>query len=567
MNAKLIVSLLLFSQLSFAGCYEDVLNIIIQGNSFQAKVAKKAFSTKIAKSFLGFSELETKLELFRNRYQGQGNFWRNAMEFQSNSVDISEASLKNIPKEGPAIIVANHPFGFADGIVVNYIVENLVGRNDVMTIGNDLLVQIFPEIDSKIYAVDILSPRSEEVFKKNKEIVEQAKEHLRNGGALVIFPAGEISYLADNANIGPKTALKNLNTYDKKWKSTVVNLMKETGSPIVPMHVDGSNSKAFHRLGKINPVLRTVRIVKEYLELQGEVISVRAGSLIEAKDFPADMNDKEIAEALRQKTFIAGGSRAAEVDSVKVALERQEKELARQKKLAEIIDQPVGFKESLSEAIKTGKLTSLVEDEDFEVFVASGSDIEGDILDELGRLREITFRGVKEGSGKNKDVDQFDTYYHHLIAVHKKTNEIVGAYRMGLIDKILESFGEKGVYTSLFFGQKKEFYDQVPGKFIEMGRSIVIPEMQGTKALDILWQGFFTFIKNNPEYMNFIGPVSISGGYSELSKKLIYEYFMKNFKSEHAENFLKHTVNENPYRGSAINDAVTSLNALEKQDS
>ncbi|EQC50339.1 acyltransferase [Bacteriovorax sp. BSW11_IV] len=564
MNAKLLIALLLASKLTFAGCYEDVLNIVIQGNSIQARIAKKTFSTKIAKSFLGFSELEKKLDVFRSRYHGTENFWKNAMDFQNNSIDISESSLKNIPKEGPAIIVSNHPYGFADGIAVNYILENLVGRDDVMTIGNDLLVQIFPEISSKIYAVDILSPRSVEVIQKNKDIIEKAKEHVRNGGALVIFPAGEISHLADTANIGSKEALKNLNTFDKKWKSTVVTMMKETNSPIIPLHVDGSNSKAFHKLGKINPMLRTVRIVKEYLALQGEVIKVRAGEKVLLEDLPKDLNDKELAEALRQKTFLAGGSRAAEVDSLKVSLERQAKEANRSKKLADIIEQPQTIKESLNDAISSGKLKSILENEKFQIYVGEGSDLEGDILDELGRLRETTFRSVQEGSGKAKDIDKYDLYYHHLIAVDKETNEIVGAYRMGLLDKIVEKHGAEGVYSSLFFGQKKEFYDQVEGKFIEMGRSFVIPEMQSTKALDSLWQGFFTYLKDHPQYMNFIGPVSISGAYSELSKKLIYEFFMKNFKAEKTDEFLKHIVNENPFNGSTINDAVTSLKALEE---
>lgn len=160
-------------------------------------------------------------------------------------------------------------------------------------------------------------------------------------------------------------------------------------------------------------------------------------------------------------------------------------------------------------------------------------------LQEIGRLRELTFRSVGEGTGKELDLDEYDLYYEQLIIWDKEARRIVGGYRMGRGDKIFSDYGAQGFYVSSLFKIKKGFYSIFP-QALELGRSYIIQEYQKKRLpLFLLWQGILSFLLKNPKYRYLYGPVSISKYYSDISKSLIIYFVREHFFDHRLARFLK----------------------------
>ena len=146
------------------------------------------------------------------------------------------------------------------------------------------------------------------------------------------------------------------------------------------------------------------------------------------------------------------------------------------------------------------------------------------ILTELGRLRELAFRAVKEGSGKPLDLESYDSYYDHLFIWDREKLRIVGAYRLGGTDRILPEHGRSGLYTSSLFRIKRGLLDQIDPA-IELGRSFVrLEEQKSFAPLMLLWRGISLYVCRYPRYRYLFGPVSISAAYSSMSKRLLMRF-------------------------------------------
>jgi putative hemolysin len=171
------------------------------------------------------------------------------------------------------------------------------------------------------------------------------------------------------------------------------------------------------------------------------------------------------------------------------------------------------------------------EQKGMRVYRATGEEIPNVLL-ELGRLREETFRTVGEGSGLDRDIDQFDPYYDHFVAWDKGKQEVTGAYRIGRVDEILKKHGPKGLYTCNLFHFDELLETDFREGTLEAGRSFVRPEYQRGLSLLVIWMAFARFIMANPHYKNMMGPVSISNEFQENSKTLMISYLMKNFPHE-----------------------------------
>jgi len=161
---------------------------------------------------------------------------------------------------------------------------------------------------------------------------------------------------------------------------------------------------------------------------------------------------------------------------------------------------------------------------DFDVYLANADAIPN-ILLEIGRLREITFRAVGEGTGRERDLDRFDTYYSHLFLWDRKKKQIAGGYRLGRTDLILAEFGFEGLYLSTLCEVDKPLLDYLDPA-LELGRSWVGPDYQRSlHALLGLWKGIGGFVARYPRYHRLFGAVSTSDDYTALSKNLIVKYF------------------------------------------
>jgi putative hemolysin len=160
---------------------------------------------------------------------------------------------------------------------------------------------------------------------------------------------------------------------------------------------------------------------------------------------------------------------------------------------------------------------------DFEVYLTPATHIPN-LLKEIGRLRELTFRAVGEGTGKTMDVDHYDKYYQNLFIWDAKSQRIVGGYRIGPGENIFETYGVKGFYIRSLFKIKKGFYKTLQ-ESVELGRSYIVPDYQKKPfPLFLLWRGILTFLNQNPNYRYLIGPVSISKTYSDISKSMIIAF-------------------------------------------
>jgi putative hemolysin len=190
------------------------------------------------------------------------------------------------------------------------------------------------------------------------------------------------------------------------------------------------------------------------------------------------------------------------------------------------------------------------------------------ILPEIGRLREITFRGVGEGTGLERDLDKYDEYYLHLFLWNRKTSEIVGAYRIGQVDQILRAKGVHGIYSRSLFRYHGDFIHKM-GSCLEMGRSFVVPEYQKSlSALMMLWKGIGAYVAANPWYKVLFGPVSISSDYSEVSRQLMAGCLSMNNSDSVLQDLVQPTTPLKPGKGRFWNQTdLLGLTDFEKLSS
>ena len=162
-----------------------------------------------------------------------------------------------------------------------------------------------------------------------------------------------------------------------------------------------------------------------------------------------------------------------------------------------------------------------------EVYLATAQQIPN-ILHEIGRLREISFQAVGEGSGREIDLDRFDEHYLHLFLWDREEKHVPGAYRLAPTDKTIAEHGPTGLYCSTLFEFEPAFLEHL-NPSLELGRSFVIPAYQKSLApLLALWKGIAAYVSRNPRYHRLFGPVSISHDYTPLSQDIIVKFLREN---------------------------------------
>ena len=174
---------------------------------------------------------------------------------------------------------------------------------------------------------------------------------------------------------------------------------------------------------------------------------------------------------------------------------------------------------------------------EFDIFVVKAKHIPN-TLNEIGRLRELTFRTVDEGTGKSMDLDEYDLYYHQLILWDREAKRIDGGYRMGLGQEIFNHYGARGFYISSLFKIDEGFYDTMR-QSVELGRSYIVPEYQKKRLpLFLLWKGILFFLLKNPHYRYLYGPVSISKFYSHISRSIIVAFIKRYYFNDELAQYL-----------------------------
>jgi putative hemolysin len=419
--------------------------------------------------------------------------------------EVDEKDIQNIPDEGAFIAISNHPYGGIDGLIMLKIFAEK--RPQFKTMANFLLQKI-KNIENFILPVNPFDNIA--VSQSSLKGIKQTLEHLKQGNPLGIFPAGEVSSFQSESK----------QITDKMWKPIVGKLTSKAKVPVVPVYFSGKNSYLFNILGLIHPAFRTAKLTSEMFNKKGTTIKVRIGKPISVKTISQFTNNDQLVRYLRARTYAIGSP-----IEVKKFFNNPFKV---NKEPEPIINEtPVELLEFEIKALLDTE-NHLFSHENFDVFVAFHNNIPN-ILTEIGRLREITFREVGEGTNKSIDTDEFDLYYHHLFLWDKENKKIVGAYRIGKGNDIYRKFRKKGFYINTLFKIKREFIP-VMRQSMELGRSFIRKEYQQKHLpLFLLWRGILYFIKTSPFYKYLIGPVSISSNFSKVSKILMIEFIKKNY--------------------------------------
>ncbi|NJN97151.1 MAG: lysophospholipid acyltransferase family protein [Anaerolineales bacterium] len=416
---------------------------------------------------------------------------------------VAPEDWARIPLSGPLVVIANHPYGAIEGMILAHILYGVRAEVKVMT--NYLLAQI-PQLKEMCIFVDPFNtPQSAQA---NIRGLKEALTWLQQGQVLIIFPAGEVSHI--DIRTGQVT--------DPAWNENVARLIRRSGAAVLPAYIHGSNGLFFHLAGLVHPRLRTVLLPRELLNKQNRAVEVRFGSALPARQMQSFATDAELTAYLRQRTYALA---SRETPSIK-PLRTPQFQLplpSKARTFAPIIAaQPPAVLQAEIDHLPPAQF--LTESNDLAVYYAKAAQIP-QLLTEIGRLREVAFRGTGEGTGKALDLDDFDPYYLHLFIWNRANQEIVGAYRLGLTDAILKSHGLKGLYTSTLYHYPAEFIAQI-SPAIELGRSFVRPEYQREYApLLMLWRGLGQFVMRHPRYKIFFGPVSISNSYTSMSRELL----------------------------------------------
>jgi putative hemolysin len=418
-------------------------------------------------------------------------------------LQVQPADLERIPTKGPVVAVANHPFGVLDGAALGVILSRV--RPDVRVMTNSLLEGI-PELREHCFYVDPFHTPA--AVEKNRRALKHSVEWLRNGGALAIFPAGEVSQF----QVGQG------HVADPIWSTVAARLIRKTGASAVPVYFCGHNSMTFQLLGLIHPRLRTLVLMQEFLQQRGKKLEVRVGTAIPSDLIATIEDDREATEYLRLRTYLLShrGKKALSLPTkMRAALPRKAQET-----ISSAVPQSLLVRDI--ESLPAEQL--LTESSEFAVYAARANEMPH-LLDELGRLREVTFRAAGEGTRKSSDLDEFDEYYWHLLLWSKEKQELVGAYRAGNTDEIIRTHGIKGLYTNTVFRYDERLFMKI-GSALELGRSFVRTEYQRQYGpLLQLWKGIARFVAGRPHTPVLFGAVSISNEYSRLSREMIVQYF------------------------------------------
>ena len=416
---------------------------------------------------------------------------------------VAESDIARIPVSGAAIVASNHPFGILDGVIVGALLSRI--REDVKIMTNFVLAGI-PELRERCIFVDPFGGK--EATGRNRRGLAEAVRWLRGGGMLAVFPAGEVSHFQ----------LPKLNVVDPEWSETPARLACMTGAQTLPLFIDGRNSVPFQAMGLLHPKLRTVWLLNEFLQQTDRNVSLRIGNTISAEALRNAGHEEEATQYVRWRTYLL-----AERGRVKKPLAPALRTILPAKAQAPVADAiPQGL---LLKDIAQLPADSLIDqNREFAVYVATAQAMPN-LLQELGRLREVTFRIAGEGTGEGTDIDRFDFHYKHLLLWSKSNQELVGAYRMGHTADILPAYGADGLYTSTLFRYDKRVFKNL-GPALELGRSFVRVEYQRQYApLLMLWKGIGRYLAKHPELAVLFGAVSVSSRYNQVSRELIVRFF------------------------------------------
>jgi putative hemolysin len=415
------------------------------------------------------------------------DFVEQVLDYFQFTYAIRDNERERIPPRGRVVIVANHPIGSLDGLALLKLVREV--RPDVKVVANDILTAL-PPLRSALLPVDNMGGNTP---RKNLEAIHQ---HLKEEGALIIFPAGEVSRLGAKG------------VRDGKWRTGFLRMAIATNAPVLPVFVDGRNSAFFYALSFLARPLSTLWLVREMFKQAKNCVDIRIGEPISFDSHHrVNVSIKEKAQMFRRHLYRIGHDKSG-VFASQVAIAHPENRA--------LLRQQVKACELLGET-----------NDGMQIYLYNHQP-DSSIMREIGRLREMSFRAVGEGTGLRRDTDSYDPHYFHLILWDDQGLEIAGAYRLCDARPAVNHLGKDWLYSSTLFCYQeamKPYFEQG----LELGRSFVQPKYWGKRSLDYLWFGIGAFLRARPQYRYLFGPVSLSNTLSRQAMEMLVYFYTVHF--------------------------------------
>ena len=404
---------------------------------------------------------------------------------------VDHVERERIPEQGAVVIAANHPMGAIDALALLAFVGSI--RRDVRILANDFLGEFFPGLGELLLPLRILGGRP------TPESLAAVDAALAAGMAVIVFPAGEVSRLTP-AGVA-----------DTRWRRGFLRFAERAGADVVPVHLGGRNSALFYGLSTLYKPLGTALLPREMFARAGSRIEIRVAHARAARVLLEEARGLDRAlEVVRKSLYAIGRGRDAHVPAQSPlahapCLRAQLAEIERLEVLGETPD---------GKRILSGRLAS-----------------DSALMREIGRLRELTFRAVGEGTGRRIDVDRHDAWYEHIVLWDAASCEVVGAYRLVRVDEVLAARGLGGLYTASLFDFDRRLTPLLR-QGVELGRSFVAPKHWGTRSLDWLWYGIGAWLRRHPDVRYLFGPVSISAALPEAAREQLVAYYRRHHGSD-----------------------------------
>jgi putative hemolysin len=452
---------------------------------FPAFASQPGLIRRPAVSFLKKMMHQDKVNAFlhKNRALEGFEFIDAVFDYFNFSYSVSARDRANIPAEGRVVIVANHPIGSLDGLALLKLVGEV--RDDVKIIANDLLLNfdnlrnLFIPVDNIGSGIALRSFRATLAALENEE-------------AVIVFPAGEVSRARP-------TGIK-----DSRWRPGFLYFCRKTSAPLLPIRIEAKNSLLFYGASMLFKPLGTALLAHEMFNKRSRTIRFSVGEPIPASQLRTDaLHDRTLVKRVKKHLYHIGRQRNSSFETVRTIAHPEDRR-------------------TLQEELQRAELLGETRDHNriylFDAFPNSA------VMREIGRLREVAFRKVGEGTGSKRDLDEYDQHYRHLVLWDREKLQIAGAYRLGEGSRLLRQFGEEGFYTRSLYVFKPELRPYLE-RGVELGRSFVNPDYWGKASLDYLWQGIGAYLRTRPEVRYLFGPVSMSADYpAHLMEVLVYFY-------------------------------------------
>ncbi|WP_395061776.1 GNAT family N-acyltransferase [Flavobacterium sp.] len=443
----------------------------------------------------------------RNKHLQDVEFLNAILKDLEIKFEIPEEDLKRLPKDGAYITISNHPLGGIDGVLLLKLM--LEKEPNFKIIANFLLHRIEP---LKKYIMPVNPFENHKDVKSSVIGLKETFRHLSDGKPLGMFPAGEVSTYKDGKLV-----------VDKPWEEGAIKVIRKAQVPVVPIYFHAKNSRLFYFLSKIDDTMRTAKLPSELFSQKDRVIKVRIGKPISVNEQNEHLTIDDYSEFLRKKTYMLANSFNEESKQLLSVPNLKAPKSPKQ------IATPANQEKMVAEVNKLRDSDCrLLQSKNYEVFFTEANKIPN-VLHEIGRLREITFREVGEGTNESIDLDKYDQYYHHMFLWDDETKQVAGAYRMGLGSEIFPKYGMEGFYLNDLFRFESELHEMMQNS-IEMGRAFIIKDyQQKPMPLFLLWRGIIHTTLRYPEHKFLLGGVSISNQFTDFSKSLMIEFMKSNY--------------------------------------